>query len=236
MQKAKVNLEKLADKLVALIPKLEAVDQRGIVTLYRLLTEGQPVSPAHLAGALGLSESHVRDVLERWQSFVYYDRDGSVIAFGGLALQEMPHRLEVDGRTLYAWCAVDSLFIPAILGKTARIESPDPLTKEKISLVVGPTGVSELTPASAVVSFLERDTPFDADVIKSFCHFVHYFGSTETGAKWTSKHEGTFLLSVDEAYELGRLWNARNFPHVLAGTAYVEGMNSMAMPRSQGGS
>ncbi len=216
MQKPKVNLKELTDKLTSLLPKLGAVEQRVVVTLHRLLAEGEPVSPGRLAEAVGLSETRVRDVLARCQAFIYYDGNGSVIAFWGLALQEMPHRLEVDGRTLYAWCALDTLFIPGILGKVARIESPDPLTKEEISLVVGPDGVSELTPAGAVVSILERDTPFDADVIKSFCHFVHFFRSRASGARWTSKHPDTFLLSVDEAYELGRLANQRNFGEALA--------------------
>jgi len=72
------------------------------------------------------------------------------------------------------------LFIPGILGKTARVESTDPVTNEKISLVVGPQGVKELEPADTVVSFISPSRAFDSDVIQSFCHFVHFYGSRKS--------------------------------------------------------
>ena len=40
----------------------------------------------------------------------------------------MSHRFEVAGRTLYTWCAWDSLFLPQILGQEAEVESTCPLT------------------------------------------------------------------------------------------------------------
>jgi len=108
------------------------------------------------------------------------------------------------------------LFIPEIIGKTARVESTDPVTSEKISLLVGPDGVEDVEPAGTVVSFLAPNRVFDADVIQSFCHFVHFFGSRKSGEVWNAERKGTLLLSVDEAYELGRQTNARNFGKALA--------------------
>jgi len=69
----------------------------------------------------------------------------------------------------------------------------------------------------SVVSFLLPDRAFDADVIQSFCHFVYFFASREAGEAWTSEHPGTFLLSLEEAFELGRLVNAMNFPSLSGG-------------------
>ncbi len=214
MNKKIAVVESLADKIVDAVPKLGRVERQLAVKIYRLLAEGEPVSPGRLAEALNLSEIRVRDALAQWPG-VYYDGSGSVIGFWGLALPEMPHRFEVDGRTLYTWCAWDSLFIPGILDKTARVVSTDPVTKEKISLFVGPDGVKEVTPAGTVVSFLSPNGVFDADVIQNFCHFVHFFGSRASGARWTSEHEGTFLFSIDDAFELGRLTNERNFGDAL---------------------
>ncbi len=179
------------------------------------MAEGEPVSPARLAETLDLSESRVLETLSKWPG-VYYDDTGAVIGFWGLALSEMPHRFQVNGRSLYTWCAWDSLFIPGILGKTARVESSDPVTNEKISLVVEPKGPKELQPADMVVSFLTPKRTFDADVIQSFCHFVHFFGSRRSGERWSSEHKGTLLFSVEEAYKLGRLTNTRNFGEALA--------------------
>lgn len=58
-----------------------------------------------------------------------------------------------------------------------------------------------------VVSILEPRGPFDADLIASFCHYVHFFVDPQAGEKWTSEHPGTFLLSLGETFELARLTN-----------------------------
>ena len=83
--------------------------------------------------------------------------------------------------------------------------------------MVSPGGVLETSHLAAIVSFLLPNRDFDADVIQSFCHFVHFFASAEAGQDWTAEHPGTFLLSLEEAFELGRLVNALNFPSALGG-------------------
>jgi alkylmercury lyase len=198
----------LAYKIIGAMPKLRAVGPPIAVGLYRLLAEGEPVTLTRLAESLNLHEGSVRETISQWPG-IYYDATKAVIGFWGLALPEMPHRFQVDGRTLYTWCAWDSLFIPEIIGKTAHVASTDPITREKVSMVVEPNGVKELEPPGTVVSFLAPNTVFDADIIQSFCHYVNFFGSRESGERWTSEHHETFLLSVDQAYELGRLTNAR---------------------------
>ena len=209
MQKSKASVQQLAQRIMGAMPALGSSERRLVVKLYRLLGEGEPVSPRNLARAINLPETRVRELLESWPG-VYYDGNGSVTGFWGLSLGEMPHRFEVDGRTLYTWCAWDSLFIPGLLGKTARVTSADPVTKDRLSLVVGPDEIKEISLATMVVSFLTPDRPFDQDVIMNFCHFVHFFASTESAAKWTTDHPGTFLLSVDDAWALGQLTNQQN--------------------------
>lgn len=59
-------------------------------------------------------------------------------------------------------------------------------------------------PADAVVSFLSPDEPWADDVITSFCHYVLFFSSPEAGARWVAEHPGTFVLTLTEAFELGR--------------------------------
>ena len=212
------TLNKLADKIANAIPEFESGDRQIAVGLYRLLAHGEPVSPRRIAETLHLPENVVRKRLAQWPG-VFYDDTGAVVGFWGLALSNMPHRFQVDGKILYTWCAWDSLFIPEILGKTAKVESTDPVTKGRVSLVVGPEGVRELEPAGAVVSFLTPNRAFDSDVIQSFCHFVHFFGSRKSGEAWSSRHEGTLLFSVDQAYRLGQMTNAHNFGEALLKTS-----------------
>lgn len=208
------RLAQLADRIVGAVPRFDRAGQRMAVTLYRLLGEGAPVPIGRLAAVLGISEDAVRATLDRYP--VFYDDEGAIIGFGGLTVVEMPpHRLNVGGRTLYAWCAWDALFIPAILGTVAQVESVCPVTRAPVSMVVGPTGVRDITPATAAVSFLTPDRSFDRNVIVNFCHFVHFFRTAEAGTEWIAQRPGTFLLTVEEAFSLGQLTNTRNFGDVL---------------------
>ncbi len=195
------------------VPKLGGEQKRVALAIYNLLAEGRPVAPVRVGSELGLSEDRIEEIVASWPG-VFRDDETCIVGFWGLALPEMPHALEVDGRRLFGWCAWDTLFLPGLLRVTARVESTCPVTKETISLVVGPDGVDEVSPEGAVVSFLLPDRPFDSDIVQSFCHFVHFFVSEEAGSRWVSEHEGTFLLSVEEAFELGRLTNAANFRSV----------------------
>jgi len=147
---------------------------------------------------------------------VFYDDDGRIVGYWGLALTEMAHRFIVNGQTLYTWCAWDSLFIPQILGKPARVESTCPVTGDKIRLTVAPDGVKELDPASAVMSFVRPEAgQIRENVILNFCHFVHFFSSAEAGSQWILEHKGNFILSIDEAYYLAQKKNEVQYKDVL---------------------
>jgi alkylmercury lyase len=91
------------------------------------------------------------------------------------------------------------LFIMPVLGSpVAEVTSTSP-TGGPIRLRIGPDGVSGVEPASAVVSILLPDGPFDDDVRQSFCHLVHFFGSPAAADAWTAQHPGTFWLPVADA-------------------------------------
>lgn len=187
------------------------------VALYRELAKGQPVDGAKLGQALGVSPAEGRALLARHsiKAFVYPDKQGRVLGFGGLAAAPMQHRFEVEGRTLWTWCAWDTLFIPEILGQPARVESRDPENGEVVRLLVSPDGIKSADPGDAVVSFLSPDgdgfRTSAANVMANFCDFVFFFTSRSSGERWMAKHPGTFLYSLDEASALAKRLNARNF-------------------------
>ena len=200
----------LAQKVADAFPNLSTTEQRIALGLYRLLAEGEPVSPDRVAQHLDLSTNLVREIFDSWPA-VYFDDEKNVVGFWGLALQEMPHRFKVKGRQLYTWCAWDSLFIPELLGRTAEVESTCPTSGEIISLTVSPTRVENFSPDSAVVSFLSPTTSFDMNIIAGFCHYVLFFSSEESGTQWIVNHKDTFLLTLNEAHEIGRLTNKATF-------------------------
>jgi alkylmercury lyase len=125
----------------------------------------------------------------------------------------MHHKFEVGGRTLWTWCAWDALFIPAILGADALVESADPVSGVPVRLTVTRDRVASVEPRSAVISFLlpdaEEFNKSAANVMAKFCHYGFFFTSMETGEYWTAKHPGTFLYAIDDAVEFARRLNAR---------------------------
>ena len=114
--------------------------------------------------------------------FIYRDREGRVLGFGGLATTPMHHRFEVDGHELSTWCAWDSLFIPEILGCSARVASLDPDSGETVRLFVTPKRIESIEPKEAVISFIWPDaqvfTESAANVMAKFCHFIFLFRVT----------------------------------------------------------
>jgi len=209
------RLESLAAAVARAAPDF---DERIALQVYRRLAEGSPAPPSDVAQRAGASVERVEEFLASWPG-VYLDEAKHVIGFWGLTVTKLSptHRVKVAGRTVFAWCAWDTLFLPGLLDATARVESACRTTGETISLVVSPGGVVETSHPGAVVSFLTPKRDFDADVIQSFCHLVHFFVSREAGETWTAEHPGTFLLSLDDAFELGRRVNALNFPSTIGG-------------------
>ena len=216
------TLTALASELLARLPTMTGEEQRLGLEIYRQLAQGEPVLRSALAEALEAPTDTVDELLghPNLKCLTYTDKQGRIIGFGGLAVREMPHRFKVDGRTLYTWCAWDSLFIPVILGLEAQVESPPPGSTVRVRLRVAPDGVKRVQPPSTVMSFLLPSAQtFQADVLKAmatFCHFIFFFPDSDSAAEWTKRHPDTTVISVSDAFELGRrMVSARWSPAVM---------------------
>ncbi len=109
--------------------------------LLRQLAAGRPVSPLSLAKALEWPTTTVIETLAKARG-VEYDAQGSIVGYG-LTLKETPHALEVNGQSLFTWCALDTLFFPALLEMSARVSSRCAVTGAPVSIVVSPHEVRE---------------------------------------------------------------------------------------------
>lgn len=202
-------LEDYWTALARVLPAFSPEQQRTAVTLYRELAKGTPLTTERVASVLGVPPSQAGAELaqEPLRAFGYADQ-GQIVGFGGLAVRPMHHEFRVKGQTLWTWCAWDSLFIPAVLGETADVSSPDPDTRELVRWTVSPIGIERAEPSDAVVSFLLPEAgDFDdsaENVMGTFCHSVFLFTSQASGERWTAKHRGTFLYALDDASALGR--------------------------------
>jgi alkylmercury lyase len=102
-----------------------------------------------------------------------------------------------------------------ILAKTASVQSEDAHTGAPIRLTVAPDRVMAVAPRGTVVSMLEPRADMLADVVTRLCHYIHFFASEASGRAWIGKHPGTVLLSLEDAFELGRRTNQMRYGEAL---------------------
>jgi alkylmercury lyase len=192
-------------------------DRRLLLQVIRQLAHGHPItmeqvdqSIADLGMARDQAHQFLREVTER-------DAADQIVGAMGLSLSEHPHRLSVAGVSLSAWCALDTLFLPFLLGQTVTIESPSPVTHHPIRLRVSPTRVEEVNPEAAVVSFVlmdpSRENMASVEAIWSaFCTHVHFFATREEGEQWASARDDIVLLTVEEGFASEQQVWSRVFP------------------------
>ena len=195
--------ENLSERLLASVG--QAASARTTPGLYRallrLFSGGEPLTIARLAAAAGYPADEVQRAVAGWND-TEYDDQGRIIGWG-LTLRPTPHGFIVDGKQLFTWCALDTLFFPVVIGRAARVESSCAATGVPITLTVDPTaGVSALDPPTAVVSFV---TPQQMSSVRTaFCNPSRFFATPDAARDWKSKHPGMELLSVADAYRASR--------------------------------
>lgn len=183
---------------------------RLLIRVWGTLAKGSPVTGEQvdeIAADLGLpkDDAHqfLRQVTER-------DARDNIIGIMGLSLNtEWVHRFYINGTALRTWCAWDALFLPPMLKQTATIESHSPVTKEEVRLTVSPERVEEVSPAGAVVSIVtinpdKVDVNSIEEVWSTFCHQIYFFSSREEAEQWSADRDDIAILSVEEAYQLGK--------------------------------
>jgi alkylmercury lyase len=167
----------------------------------RLLSQGEPVTLEQLAAVAGWSREDIETALTE-QTNAERDQEGRLVGFA-LTLRPTPHRVTVDERTMYAWCASDTLMFPVVLGRTAIVESTCPRTGQPIRIELTPDAVQALDPPDAVMSAV-RPTERLADVRAATCNHGHFFSSAEAATEWAGRHPDGYVHPVEDAFRLDR--------------------------------
>ena len=167
------------------------------------------MSPERVASALGLAREEALEILRQRPS-IEWDEAGNIVG-AGLTLRPTAHRFKLKDRTLFTWCALDSLMFPGLVGQTVEVESPCASTGRPVRVTVTPEGVKQVEPPDAVVSLVAPEA--SPDVRRVFCDYVNFFHSSEAAAGWLADHPGATTLPVAEAYELGRRLTESVFRH-----------------------
>jgi len=93
------------------------------------------------------------------------------------------------------------------------VESSCPVSETLVPLSVTPTGVHDLTPPSSVVSLVipGQGSLCDGDR-GSFCNQSLFFRSRRDALLWQASSPRARLLSVADAYQVGRLIARYRYP------------------------
>lgn len=207
------EFEKVSAAILALFPPLPETEQRVALTLYRLLAEGGPVSSDVLARVSEIGSAETERMLSAWPG-VYRDSSERIIGYGGLTTTETKHCIQIGRNTRYTWCAWDTLFIPQLLNATATVESVCPVTGERVALTVRPDGIEPADVAPPVSLVAPEPEKAAKDIVNHFCCHVHFFATSRAGDHWVTKRPGTFLVTLDQAWQLGRRRNAQRYPMI----------------------
>jgi alkylmercury lyase len=166
--------------------------------ILRILTEGQPASMERLAQEIGVPTNLIAPTLSYVFPDAEFDGEGRLLGLG-LTQVPTPHevRLAGQGTIVYAWCAPDALLLPILIGESAHVSSPCAATGQTIAVVVGPEGVREARPASAVVAFVTETDP--RHLRTTGCAHQNFFASAEAAASWLAEHPHAVILPVAEA-------------------------------------
>jgi alkylmercury lyase len=204
------HFEQLSAAVLALFPPLGANEQRIGMALYRLLAAGAPVAVEALAAAVRMEPATVEAALAA-RPDVHRDSDRNITGFGGLTVNETKHCLRIDGQPLYTWCAWDTLFIPPLLGATAKVGSSCAASGEGVSLTVHPERI-ECEGRPPLVSLVAPDPQAaQTDLVRHFCCHVHFLAAAPAAAEWAATHPETHLATLEQAWQLGHRHNALRY-------------------------
>jgi len=177
------------------------------------IASGKPVSAEKLATNIGFSLKETQILMRRSRkSGADFDDEGQMIG-NALTLRPTSHRLEIGGQTLYAWCALDTLFLPGLIGKTGEVHSTSAATGDPIQLTVAPTGVQQFNPASTVLSVVVPGTSQACEPDQrggangAACSSMNFFTTREEAEEYLGADTDVSILTVAEASELAqRAW------------------------------
>lgn len=177
---------------------------RMLNRLFRLLTQGRPVSPEQVQDAiadLGVDRQAAEDLVDAWAE---RDDAGNVVGLG-VTYNPTPHRMAIDGADMWAWCAIDTLIFAVILGKPIEVESAAPRALGTVRLVASPDGVSHPDPATAVITWPTRrrdqvDISSTQAIWGTFCHHSFLFPSQQAAEEWAAGRDDVQILSLDEGF------------------------------------
>lgn len=129
--------------------QLSEVQERILHEAFHLIRAGRVATAVALEARTGLSFEEVQAALGELQAegrIVHEADAGGVVGAWGLSLLPTPHLLALDGRQLFAWCALDAAGIPAGLGIDATVRSQCCTCQRELTIAYSTGAVTQVLP------------------------------------------------------------------------------------------
>ena len=187
-------------------------DAGPLLPAFPLLARGGPLSVDEIARAAGVEARRVGRALEAARC--ERDAEGRVLELYGLTLTPTSQRLEIQGKVLFACCALWAHVIPKLVDATVRIESVDPVRQEVVRLSLTPHGVESADPTGCAATLaVAQKEAITTDVGGAFCSHVRHHVSRESAEEFAAAgptRHAVGLAELQEAadYLYGAIWRA----------------------------
>ena len=138
-----------------------------------------------------------------------FNVQGHIVGWG-ITLVPTQHQFMLAERTLFTWCAFDTVLFPPLLALEAHIQSTCSASGQPITFVATPDGIRDVFPKTAVLSLILPTDRCDC-VRGTFCQQSLFFQSEQVASSWLTAHPEAILLSLEEAATVGKRVAASRF-------------------------
>lgn len=196
------EIKEFYDVLLSSLPKETIPILRAVFFSIR---EGRPVSEDFLAKQTGIETKTVESVVEilAQRQMIVRGDNRKIVGALGLSIIPTNNKIQMAGRTLFAWCAISTLELSTALEADVDIHSNCAYTGESIEVTVRNGKLEKVTPDSTVI----WTVPFDSEApwAGGTCKQIHYFSSVEHANKWKEQHpklQGE-IMTLEQALSMG---------------------------------
>jgi mercuric reductase len=200
----------------ALAPPLRMVHR---AVLRSLAETGKPPRQAEIAAMLGSRQSaiHALATLEKNDLVILNapvtldEKTHQLIAPEGIEVlgaypmttEKTPHKVEINGHSVNAMCAVDALAMSLMFGRETRIESRCHVTGTPIRIHQRGREITEANPSPEIRVGIRWQSAC-ASAAHTLCTEMVFLKDAETAASWRETNPASVeLFTLPEAIELG---------------------------------
>lgn len=192
-------------------PKLDKTESALLFYILREVSNGSRVSMSVLKKLIPETQLSKKELDAFLLRECEFDDKGNIVGVFGLSQNKRRHRIIVNGKMFYTWCALDSLYMAQLLNQNVRIESVCPQTNDPVVLTLSPKKVEKYKPADSAVSVVRPETSqceiTTVDAVNScFCQYSNFFSSFAAARDWFHKKDiEVRILSINSGFLLGGL-------------------------------